>query len=91
MVIGGPMPGEKIVERIKASIKTDDVVLYDLTGGGDHWQVTVVSSEFDGKPLIQQHRMVLDLFKSEIASNVVHALSVKTYTPERWKTVSAAK
>ena len=91
MVVSGQMPGEKIVERIKANLNTEDVVLYDLTGGGDHWQVTVISNEFDGKPLLQQHRMVLDLFKSEIATNVVHALSVKTYTPERWKSVKETK
>ena len=54
-------------------------------GGGDHIHALVISSAFQGKPLIQQHRMVLDLFKDEIAANDVHALQVKTLTPDQAK------
>ena len=79
------MKPEKIKARIQENISTTEVHLIDLTGTADHWQVVVVSDSFEGLPLIKQHRMVLDLFKAEIASNDVHALSVKTFTPERWK------
>jgi stress-induced morphogen len=82
-----PMSADAIKQRIRENMNAEEVVLHDLTGGGDHWQVIVVSQQFEGKPLIQQHKMVLDLFTKDIATNHVHALSVKTYTPERWKQV----
>jgi len=85
-----PMSAEAIKKRIQENIVTREVILQDLTGGGDHWQVTVVSEQFEGLPLIQQHKMVLDLFSQDIATNHVHALSVKTYTPQRWKKVQQA-
>ncbi len=58
--------------------------LKDLTGTGDHWQVTIVTQAFAGKSMLDQHRMVKALFEADIASGAVHAFSLKTYTPEAW-------
>jgi stress-induced morphogen len=41
----------------------------------------VASDAFEGKSLIQRHRMVLDTVKAEIASDELHALSVKAELP----------
>ena len=73
-----------IKKRIEASIETTFVDIIDL-GGGDHIRAIVVSPTFRGKPLIQQHKAVLDLFRTEIDSNEVHALTVKTMTPEQFE------
>lgn len=75
---------DKIKERIEQAITTTHVQIIDL-GGGDHIRAIVVSDEFKGKPLIKQHKMVLDLFRVEIDSNDVHALTVKTLTPEQFE------
>lgn len=74
---------DQIKQRIENAIPTTHVQILDL-GGGDHIRAIVVSSAFAGKPLIQQHKMILDLFKEEINSNDVHALTVKTLTPEQF-------
>jgi stress-induced morphogen len=42
---------------------------------------TVASDSLEGKSLIQKHRMVLDTVKAEIASDELHALSVKAELP----------
>ncbi len=57
----------------------------DLTGGGDHWQVIIVSTAFDGKGLIEQHRMVNEVLKEPLADQRIHALSLKTYSPAQWE------
>ncbi len=50
---------------------------------GTHFEATIVSQAFVGKSMIAQHQMVYaslgDRMKAEI-----HALSMKTYTPEKW-------
>ncbi len=74
---------DQIKERIESHLKTTHVQIIDL-GGGDHIRAVVVSPDFKGLPLIRQHKMVLDLFTSEINSNEVHALTVKTLTPEQF-------
>jgi acid stress-induced BolA-like protein IbaG/YrbA len=57
----------------------------DLTGTQDHWQVTIVSQAFEGKSMIEQQRLVMAILKSEIDSNEVHALTMKTYTPAQYE------
>lgn len=75
---------EQIKARIEGAMPTTFVDVMDL-GGGDHIRAIVVSEAFVGQPLIRQHKMVLDLFRSEIDSNEVHALTVKTMTPEQFQ------
>jgi stress-induced morphogen len=50
----------------------------DRTGGGDHFQVTVVSAEFDGLSLIDQHRRVTDALAAPLADGSIHELRIKT-------------
>lgn len=74
---------EQIKARIEENLETTHVQVIDL-GGGDHIRAIVVSPRFAGLPLIRQHKLVLDLFTNEINSNEVHALTVKTLTPEQF-------
>ena len=53
-----------------------DVV--DRTGGGDHFQVTVVSRRFDGLSLVDQHRLVYDALTEPLADGTIHELRIKT-------------
>jgi stress-induced morphogen len=50
----------------------------DRTGTGDHFQVTVVSSAFDGVPLLDQHRRVNDALAAPLADGSIHELRIKT-------------
>lgn len=45
--------------------------------------VTVVSPQFEGKPVIQRHRMVNTTLAHEL-KNGVHALSIQSLTPQQW-------
>ncbi|CDW73617.1 UNKNOWN [Stylonychia lemnae] len=51
--------------------------------GETHFQVTVVSDEFENKPLIDRHRAVNECLAEEIAAGV-HALSIKAKTQKQW-------
>ncbi|MGZ3696305.1 MAG: BolA family protein [Bdellovibrionota bacterium] len=75
---------DDIKARIEKNLPTTHVQIIDL-GGGDHIRAVVVSQAFAGLPLLKQHKLVLDLFVEEINSNDVHALTVKTLTPEQFE------
>uniref|UniRef100_A0A672FWX5 BolA family member 2 n=1 Tax=Salarias fasciatus TaxID=181472 RepID=A0A672FWX5_SALFA len=47
------------------------------------FKVLVVSSQFEGKPLLQRHRMVNTCLAEELKE--IHALNRKTLTPEQWE------
>jgi stress-induced morphogen len=50
----------------------------DRTGGGDHFQVTVSSTRFDGLPLLEQHRLVNDALAEPLRDGTIHELRIKT-------------
>jgi acid stress-induced BolA-like protein IbaG/YrbA len=75
---------EDVKQMIQASLQNAEVYVQDLTGGGDHYQVTVISPEFVGKSLVQQHRLVYGTVNAAMASEAIHAFALKTYTPEKW-------
>jgi len=56
----------------------DRIEVQDRTGGGDHFQVTVVSPEFDEVPLIDQHRRVNEALAAPFADGSIHELRIKT-------------
>ena len=55
-----------------------ELAVVDRTGTGDHFQVTVASAEFDGLPLIDQHRRVNEVLAAPLADGSIHELRIKT-------------
>ncbi|MEM7554853.1 MAG: BolA family transcriptional regulator [Cyanobacteria bacterium P01_A01_bin.84] len=76
---------QQVEAMIKAQMPDAQVQVEDLTGGGDHYQVSVVSSQFTDKGLVQQHQLVYSSLKQAMSSEAIHALALKTYTPEAWQ------
>jgi stress-induced morphogen len=76
---------EEIKSTLEKALPGSTIEMQDLTGGGDHWQLVIVSPAFEGKGLIEQHRMVNDALKEEMADQRIHALALKTYTPAQWE------
>ncbi|WP_413163216.1 BolA family protein [Capilliphycus salinus ALCB114379] len=76
---------QQVEAMIKSKLPDAKVQVQDLTGGGDHLQAVVVSSEFEGKTLVKQHQMVYSAVKEAMDSEAIHALALKTYTPSEWE------
>jgi stress-induced morphogen len=75
----------EIKETLSKALPVSVIETQDLTGGGDHWQVIIVSPAFEGKGLVEQHRMVNEALTAEIGDQRIHALALKTFTPEQWE------
>ncbi len=75
----------QVEDMIKAQLPDAQVKVNDLTGGGDHLEAIVVSAEFEGKTMIKQHQLVYGALQEEMASEAIHALALKTYTPQEWE------
>lgn len=73
---------EQVKEMIVAKLPDAQVEVQDMTGGGDHYQVSVVSSLFAGKGLVQQHQMVYGALQQAMSTEAIHALALKTSTPK---------
>jgi stress-induced morphogen len=71
---------DELKQRIEQAMPGADVQVEDLTGGGDHFRAEIVSGRFEGLTRIDQHKLVYDVFGTEIGGPI-HALSLKTSTP----------
>lgn len=56
---------------------------FGAEGGGGHFQVLVVSDQFRGLSRIAAQRMVFEAL-GDLMVNDIHALSMRTLTPEEW-------
>ena len=71
---------DDIRTRILGALPGAVVEVRDMTGTADHYEVCVVAREFEGKSLVERHRLVYAVF-SDVLGGALHALSLKTMTP----------
>jgi len=76
------MAPEEIEAKIVAALPDAQVELKDLTGTRDHWEARIISTAFEGKSPIQRHRIVMGALAEEM-KGPIHALTLKTLTPEQ--------
>jgi len=50
--------------------------------GGSHWQLTIVSEAFRGKPAVARHRMVYEAL-GDLMKRDIHALRIEAFPPEQ--------
>lgn len=56
---------------------------------GTHFEALVVSPAFVGKTMIQQHQLVYAALGDRMRAEI-HALSMRTLTPQAWQAISQA-
>lgn len=57
---------------------------------GQHFEAIVVSPLFVGKNMVQQHQLVYQALGDRMRQEI-HALSIRTFTPEAWVKLSQVK
>jgi stress-induced morphogen len=72
--------GDETIRRLleQAFPEAREVAVLDRTGGGDHFHVTVVTTRFDGLPLIDQHRLVNAALAEPLRDGTIHELRITT-------------
>ncbi|KAB8033243.1 BolA family protein [Fluviispira multicolorata] len=78
------MLSHEVKERIENGIDGAECFVNEFSGGTDHYSVIVISNVFEGQASLKRHRMIMDLFKDEVNSGEVHALSIKALTQKQW-------
>lgn len=81
------MSPDDISTLIRAAIPDANVSVRDTTGGGDHFDATVVSAAFAGKGPVERHRLVYAALSNVINGPAapIHALALTTATPEEYQ------
>jgi acid stress-induced BolA-like protein IbaG/YrbA len=72
---------ESIQAGIAAGLACEHV---EVVGDGQHFQALVVSVAFAGKSRVQRHQLVYAALGERMREEI-HALSMRTLTPEEWQ------
>ncbi len=80
------MEKTEIIELIKAGIPDANVF---VEGEGCNFTVVVVSSEFEGQSLLKKQKKVMAAVAEQIRSGALHAIAIKTHTPDEWDKINA--
>ena len=88
------MTTERIEQLLRERLRPTHVELVDesarhaghagASSGGGHYRLLVVADVFAGRPLVARHRLVYEAL-GELVGGAIHALSMRTLTPEEWK------
>jgi BolA protein len=79
-----------LIEQRLSALEPESLEVLDESGqhaghegakaGGGHYQLVIVSRQFDGKPSQARHRMVYDAL-GPLMKKEIHALAIKAYAP----------
>jgi BolA protein len=79
-----------LIEQRLSALKPESLEVLDESGrhaghegaksGGGHYQLVIVSRQFDGKPSQARHRMVYEAL-GPLMQKEIHALAIKAYAP----------
>ena len=55
---------------------------------GSHVNIIAVGNIFEGKRTVQRQQVVYAALQEQIASGVIHAVNMKTFTNEEWQQIA---
>ncbi|MEQ3637755.1 BolA/IbaG family iron-sulfur metabolism protein [Alcanivorax sp.] len=76
------MNPEDVITLVEAGFESADVA---VEGGGDRFQIRVVSEAFSGLLPVKRQQMVYATIDEQIKSNTIHAVQIITFTPAEWE------
>lgn len=86
---------EMLRQRLETALAPESLEIIDdshkhaghsSAGGMGHFTVRICAAAFEGKPLIQRHRLVYDSV-ADLMQTEIHALSIQATTPAKTATV----
>ncbi|VDM12849.1 unnamed protein product [Wuchereria bancrofti] len=79
-----------IRQKLEIALKPSHLDIEDLSDGcGLKFRLIIVSDSFDNKTTLASHRLVYEVLKEEM--QLIHALEIKTYTPEKWNAIEESE
>ena len=56
-----------------------------VQGEGNHYDIVAIGDVFEGLRPVQKQQVVYAVLREKIADGSVHAVNIKTFTPQEWQ------
>ena len=80
---------EMLTDYIQRAMPDAVVTMIDKTGTMDHLKVTIVSDAFNGKNLLDRHRLIYQALDAPMKDGRIHALELTAKTKEEHQQLTA--
>ncbi len=71
----------EIKQILENALELDEII---VKGEGSHYEVIAVGAIFEGMSRVKKQQAIYGPLMGQIAANDIHALSIKTFTPDEW-------
>ena len=79
------MQASEVEQIIKQQIENIQV---KVQSDGSHYQVVAISDVFAGLSPVKKQQLIYACLNTYILDGTIHAVIIKTYTPEEWSAIS---
>ncbi|MGB0893926.1 MAG: BolA family protein [Parashewanella sp.] len=76
------METKQVEELLRAQLELDELV---VTQDGTHYKIIAVADFFGELSPVKRQQAIYAPLSEQIANGTLHALTIKTFTPEQWK------
>ena len=76
------MEPQQVEALLKEQLELDEVF---VTQEGTHYKIIAIADFFNGMSPVKRQQAIYAPLTEQIASGALHALTIKTFTPEQWK------
>ncbi|AGH81886.1 BolA family protein [Psychromonas sp. CNPT3] len=73
---------EQMKDKLENALQLDECI---VKGENGHFQVIAVSDIFTPLTRVKKQQLIYAVFVDEIATNAIHALTIKALTPAEWQ------
>ncbi|MCM2131069.1 BolA family protein [Larsenimonas rhizosphaerae] len=78
-------------QEVKALLESRiDDCDFHIQGEGCNFQVEAVGAPFEGLSRLKSQQLIYAALADEIASGALHAITIRTYTPQQWEEAGKA-
>lgn len=60
-----------------------------VQGEGNHYDIIAIGEVFDGLRPVRKQQLVYGALSDQIADGTIHAVNIRTFTPQEWQSRSA--
>ena len=78
------MEEREVQALLEKDFPDSNIAIVDTRGSGDHFEIMVVSDNFEGVALLERHRMIHSALGDNLGG-AIHAVEIKAYTKKQWE------
>ncbi|MAL97998.1 BolA family protein [Hydrocarboniclastica marina] len=76
------MQAQEVEAMVKAGLPDCEI---QVQADGNHYLVVAVGDRFAGMSAVKKQQLIYGTVKEPLADGRIHALTIKAFTPDEWK------